>query len=97
MKLNKIATVPALTLISALAGATPAAADGFAPWDDRGVLLTPDALQAEVAVGPYYEAGLPAIADRPDAIQAEVNVGAWYAPARGLPESRTAVIELAAE
>ena len=73
MKLNKIATVPALTLISALAGATPAAADGFAPWDDRGVLLPPDALQAEV------------------------NVGARYAPARGLPESRTAVIELAAE
>ena len=37
---------------------------------------------------------LPPIALGP---QAEVTVGAWYAPARGLPESRTAVIELAAE
>jgi len=71
-------TLIALTLMLA---ANSAFANGFAPWNNRGI-DTPDARQVRPDMTPFYLKGVTRTFDMPDAIQLPVAIGPWYLQAQ---------------
>ena len=71
-------TLIALTLMLAT---TSTFANGFAPWNDRGI-DTPDARQVTPDMTPFYLKGVTRIANTPDAVQLPVAIGPWYLQAQ---------------
>jgi len=66
-----------LAILIATCAIDTASAAGFQPWGTDAT-DTPDAVQAEVRVGPFYLDAARVTRDTPDAVQVPVAVTPWY-------------------